>query len=558
MTILHFSKTRICYWDNALTNTSDSTPNVNLITPETNSAALYGVAYIKGTDFNWRHVPTNHYGLYLTTSQMQDLLEHHSSITPIKAKITIGHTIPLAQYPGSTNTLQLSFNNTIYSKTYHQPASARLTPDRDFTNIELAYNFMRTFDGHRFVDSDTGIPIRQELPKPNVRFIYPKPDYVDTHSGANNRPNGYVREITVVKGLNDDAASLANIPAYLARTTNYKTFSESVNTTVDQPLLEMDLAVGYAPEFLQDDENLKALYPGENIDEITIMPKKHQTHTISNGGKLLNELWANRDIRSLFRNSNFSYHDAIFLFLNLWPQCKGPGENWSLNDSTISENPFQYTGENVTASLTTQAIGLIQSIMQSMTSFEYHDQWNDAIPHLWIKGNEILDPAGALVNHTFQGTINWSLEVEVIDTIDRPVRDPWKWLNVYRVAQKVIVPGTTADSDSYKYRVKYVKGNPYCSQSDALSYNAKIYCKDARVINTAGIDVESRAPEQLVTGGPNFESTLPSYPESSMVRWQTNLSNLPTTTMIIEGGSGGGPSANTRAKRKRAAPSIIQ
>lgn len=560
MTILNFSKTRICYWNNALTNTSDAEPNINIITPETDAATSpYGVAEIVGSNFNWFHIPSNHYGLYCTTAEMQDLFASSRTITPISAKITIGHCIPLAQYPGSTNTLQLSFNNTIYSKTYHQHASARLTPTNDFETIGHAYNFFRTFDGHRYIAAIGPANItRQELPRPNIRFIYPKPDYVNASQTTNNRANGYAREITLVKGITDDVTA-ADITAFLARTTDYSSFRAYQHSTVDQPLLEADLANLYAPEFLQDDKNLKALYPGENIDEIEIKPKPSLTHTIMNGEQLLNQLWMNRDVRAIFSNSNFTYNDAVYLYLNLWPQCKGPNSNWNKDANyNINENPLQYICENNnnTTAYNIQNIGFVESFMRLLTGFQYKDQWNDAIPHLWIKGNEVLDPAGALVNHTFQGTVNWYLTIEVEDKLYRPIRDPWKWGNVYRIAQRVIIPGDTPANDKSTVRVKYVKGNPVCGQSDGLLYETPVLCRDTLETTFTDFATENQDIRIIANDGSNFNSTLPSDPESTSVRWRSMISNLPTTSLIIEGGTGGGPSLNTRAKRKARLASV--
>lgn len=548
---MKYSKTRVVYWDNNLTNTSDENPNCTIITPSTNEPALYGVGEIEGSDLGWHHLPMNHYGLYLTTSEMQDLLELNAKITPVSAKVTIGHTIPLAQYPGTTNTLALSFNNTIYSKTYHQPPSARLCPMLDFDTIHDFYNFCRTFDGHRWVENPPTPAQRSVLPKPNLRFIYPKPDYWTEHAGSTSRANGYAREHTLVAGLNDSTAQQANIATYLLRATNYKAF-QAFDDTVEQPLLENDLMAGYAPEFLQDNANLKALYPGENIDEFEVRPKPNLTHTIDNSEELLNDLWQTRDVRAMFNNSNFNYIDAVYLYLNLWPQCKGPHTNWNTNGAYIDENPLQFNGEGTAVSQGKHNVGLIESFMKSLTGFEYKDQWNDAIGHLWIKGNEILDPTGALVVHTFQGTVTWQLELDVMEKIHKPLRDPWKWINVYRRIQRVVIPGVNQAGDTYAYRTKYTKGNPYRSQSDELRYGTKIVCKNwAQTSAAPSLNADAIAPSQIATPGGTFTSTLPSYTESEMVRWGPSLSNLPTTTLLISGGTGGAPAMNTRAKRRR-------
>lgn len=565
MTIIQLSKTRSVYWTNDLTKTSDSSPGFTLIQAQDDSAANYGVAEVKGSILNWHLVPYNRYGYYMTTAEMQDMLTSSDKITPIKAKITVGHVIPLAKYPGSTNTLALSFNNTQYGITYHQHHSKYFTPMNEFANVKEFYNFIRTFDGHRWVDNEQNV--RTLLPKPNIRYWYPKPDYTGLEaSGGDSRISGYAREFTIVKGMNENAVA-ANVTAYLNRDTGYDKFEAWNSNIIDQPLQEKDLAALYQPEFLQDDANLRALYPGENIDEMEISPSPNHVYTIDNTQQAVNELWTNRDIRAAFHNSNFNYEDTIYLFMNLWPTHKGPDSLWKLTPITTDpaqtpkrhqlENPFQYNNTAPTTASNQEVshhIGLIDNVMHSMTGFNYKDLWSETLPQLWIKGNPILDPEGALITHTFQSTINWSLTIEVVDKIYRPIRNPCKWGNVQRVAQLVITPGTTVDKDNVALRVKFTKGNPSTLQNDILREDVPIKCRQAFMYDDSTINADQRIPHQFKTQGANFVPIVPAYPETSATRWKAHTSNLPTTSLIIDGGSGGTPTYNLRPRRQSITP----
>lgn len=551
MTQVVFSKTRRIYYSNELSKTSDESPGSSSILHQDGSPN-YGVGKLPGSIHNWHHIPMNHYGLYMTTAELQDLLENSDSFTPISAKAVIGHTVPLSQYPGATGTLQLSFNNTIYSLIYHLRANDMVAVMNDFATIADFYNFCRTYDGNRYKASTT--QQRVELPKPDLRFKFPRPDYIDAISGSANNSAGYAREITVVKGMND-GVPVATITSYLGRTTDqYKSFSEYNTYTADMPLTEEDLRVGYQPEFLQDDENLNALYPGENIDEHTIAPKPSELYTVKNGEQLFNQLWTNRDIRALFKNSNFHYADALYLFMNLFPECRGPYTNFRRNTTLdrLIDTPDNYAGSaSGTDTAQLNATIMAENILHNLTGLTYASLWTDTLSHMFIRGNEILDPTGSLIPHTFQATVNWSVVINVVMPMPKPIGAnpvPWKWIKVYRTAQKVITPGATLADDTVSMRVKYTKGNPHCSQTDASLHSLPIYCLPYDVSKSTGLGEASKIPSQLGSQGPTFTSTLPSFAESEKTRWGPNLSHVISTTFLTDGGSGGPPSKRTRSK----------
>lgn len=97
----------------------------------------------------------NSYGLFLTMAELYSLYENFDSFIPTHLNIVIGHAVPLAKYPNTTGTTQLSFNNTIYSLICDLPANDMVTLNQNFATYEDAYYFYRTYDGTSFKDGTT-------------------------------------------------------------------------------------------------------------------------------------------------------------------------------------------------------------------------------------------------------------------------------------------------------------------------------------------------------------------------------------------------------------------
>lgn len=107
---------------------------------------------------NWFSVPLNYFGLYATQSEMYYLLNSASSFTPTNISVTIGQTIPTAKFVGTTTTIQLSFNNTIYSMIYENHDTENIMSEFEIFSSPNEFSIFReTSDGGRKDNSKIGI-----------------------------------------------------------------------------------------------------------------------------------------------------------------------------------------------------------------------------------------------------------------------------------------------------------------------------------------------------------------------------------------------------------------
>lgn len=365
-----FSKTRIFYYDNEpsqlkIFDTSD------LVIEVPNSSASYPFLSvgIPPEKHNWSTVPVNAYGLYCTFAELQSLVENNDSFCPEKIEITIGHTIPLAKYPSTANSTQLSFNNTIYSLIcvnedgYIGMAS--------FVNDDEIAQIVRTFDGQSALDAKT----RATLPKRHLWFRIP---YTQLHVTDVDRPT-------------DPAIDIPTTTTGQRATVLPDTFRLDYAQNIKQ------LIDSYIPELLQNNDNVFTLYPGENQFQKDFSNFTPEFATIDCSGPAFNETVWQLDTRfATLQNRD----------------CTGREPNNVLSLPVL----FQLKGNN------NDTIGYISSESgdPKIQFDKMIDIWfnrpgdkcySPNMPKIFIKGVPILDGSNNLVPHTFCCTVTWTLHV---------------------------------------------------------------------------------------------------------------------------------------------------
>lgn len=148
---------------------------------------------------------------------------------------------------GTTANTQLSFNNTIYSLIYDLHDTNFVSPKAVFSDESAALDFCTTFDGASFADKSK----RTLLPVNGLNYEVP---------ATGNKLM-----------INDDTTKRDSpcVTVQYGKNTEYKLTEP--NSFEEQSATEDELKKAYLPRFLQDNQNVKLLYPGENVDVTTIV-----------------------------------------------------------------------------------------------------------------------------------------------------------------------------------------------------------------------------------------------------------------------------------------------
>lgn len=385
-----FSKTRILYYTNSNNNlvTNDIKQLTVRSTDNNNANPNYNVVeipYLNSSNkgHGWYNIPMNSYGLYLTTAEMISLYENFDSFHPTNLKITIGHAVPLAKYPNSTGTTQLSFNNTIYSLICDLPANDMVTLDKNFTSYDEAYYFYRTLDGTSFKDGTS----RQMLPTSNLLYKIPVPRINPTTAVY---PQVGVIDATVLSPL-----------------------TSAQRSTFNQALTEQELKLVFYPELLQDNRNIKALYPGENQDVFDFVDDNNPYAKISCTAPAFGECFQYQDLRNWYINYAMeSYDEYTLLNLPVFPRIRGPVTNNNMGFNTLNLEPEH----EIYAKLATE--------------FIQQDQFHNTLGHKLIKGLPILDETGNIISHQFCVTITFELNIQG-EPRKQYIPSPLKFQNCY-------------------------------------------------------------------------------------------------------------------------------
>lgn len=370
-----FIKTRMVYYDNQINelNSSNTTASITIDNPATASTTKgYGIARLKGTTHNWSLLPFNKYGLYLSANEMYYLFHASSKIIPRHMKVTLGHCVPIAKYPGTTNTTQLSFNNTIYSLIYELEDLENVTTQDEFPTILEFTNFRRTYDGASYLDNS-----RNNLPKADI--IYKFPDY--SISGNN----------IAISPLNI-RASATTIPT-----------STTVPVDFDVSMTRQQLANEWIPEFLKDTSNVYVLYPGENQYEYETSIGESDFICIDTEVQQFNESQGTLDVRGGYHlNSNTLFKENNHLFQEVVPRVRYNGYLVA-TEAENNPNNDQFTSKRNLDQYFHQGTGALKDLGPRK---------------IFIKGNPILDDGNSLVSHTFQALVTWTLQLDIVPRIE--------------------------------------------------------------------------------------------------------------------------------------------
>lgn len=384
---LEFSKTRVVYYQNnanklAKTNWQTKISVRAASTKDANKNIRVGS--IKGEDHGWHFVPTNNWGLYVTFNEFISLLENSSHVQPIGINVNISHAIPLAKYPGTANTTQLSFNNTIYSLIYDLVDTDMVRAPNPYNDIVNYTDFCRSFDGSSWSNGTD----RVNLPLPSIEFKIPFAIVNDDITKSDNMTKA--ESINIFTGSDKDTI-LGNLAG---------------NTGQEQPLGLDDLKLSYLPEFLQDNANVKVLFPGENIDSYEFSDPNNNyagfnTETIQYG-----ESFANLDLRNYYTNSiNCPISPEYLLSADVFPTLRGPTDydksvgicwpnDWDILDNTDTRSIIEETGALA-------------------HGYNYNNQYTRCVPQKFIKGIPLIDPSNALINHQFCVLLSHTLKVKI-------------------------------------------------------------------------------------------------------------------------------------------------
>lgn len=501
---LEFSKTRIVYYNN-LPNTLNSTNWTDKIkvrkanTKDANKCIRIGT--VEGATHGWHFIPTNNWGLYTTYNEFVSLIENSSHVQPIGFDVSVSHAIPLAKYPGTANTTQLSFNNTIYSLIYD-------LMDTDYVRAPTPYNdknnyidFIKSYDGSSWKDSS-----RVTLPNPDIQFKIPYAQ--DTESDENNNVDAQTRLVTTNVVVD-----------------NSGTFStDDGNKSV--PL--SDLKLVYFPEFLQDNENTKVLFPGENIDRYSFSDPDNRYAGFSTDGIMAGEHFANLDLRNYYMNSTSIPHDpAYVLTADIFPVLRGPTD-YNDNFGICWPDDWNTLDTEMTRSN-------LETVAALSTGYKYNNQYTTAVPQKFIKGIPLIDPDNNIINHQFCVLLTHTLKVKLTPRTPHIPR-PLQWDHVYPIRERYMlkIPGTSPGLDQYSQKtrttfkrifpLKPMKPQLYTAPTRRLRANNILSHTKIDDINNTQVDQdlnvtnleESRSTDWTVTCGINLPTRtfLPSgkYP----------------------------------------------
>lgn len=327
---------------------------------------------ISADTHGWYAIPLNEWDLYLTEAQQQCLFENYDAIQPVSVKANIAHTIPMAKYPGRANTTQLSFNNTIYSLLYECHETDFVRHGTLFPTFKDLITFARTFDGASVYDAKT----RLNLPQPDLYYKIPR------------LPMSY-----------DDDAPVNYGPAVMV---DFRTFPQTgtikpptSTNSYNQPLDEGSPKLAYYPEFLQNNEKVSALYPGENMAEISYNGEGNKFSHIDCAAVRLGEPMINIDFRNLGMNTANLAASTGLQGSPVFPIVNG--------DTTLENTYFQNFSESPLSS--------VERYHRIFKQMSHSDEIGPPMPQWYIKGIPILEADSNLVEHTFCATVTHSITI---------------------------------------------------------------------------------------------------------------------------------------------------
>lgn len=514
----HFCKTRICYWENEANNINagNYAAKIQSNTTDTNDFTnLYKVCRVEGKDHNWHIVPTDIWGLYCSSAEFMSMMENFSSFTPVNIKVTIAHTIPLAKYAGSTNTTQLSFNNTIFSLTYILNDTDNVSTSTTFpASIDDAYDFFRTFDGSSFKDNTRAL-----LPKVDIFYKVPNAVNEDNTDGNQNQPNSLIYPIKNTAGT----TMPGNVIREMAGTGQTIEFEPLRQAVIDNN----NLKLAFYPDFLQDTGNVKALYPGENQDQFTYTCKNTTAATINCESLAFNQSYKSADERAYGMNSNVFVDHRMLLNNRLFPRMRGPQQHRATQglDPTLKDQAY-------------------------LNDVGFEDFTIDGCPKWFLKGVPILDPDNSLVPHSFMGTIVWELECE---GTPKPLSIPrtLRWGHLYPEVTQYIdtLSGTTGQTGTSRVMQRYMNTWPKRPFNDSHMHG-KLKVLRRRNLNAPNASTQfvyppfpgndAAAREAAVLNADEFDPNL--------LRRNNNY-EIPTKTFIKVKPPGSASVYNLRSKR---------
>lgn len=468
-----FSKTRMVYYDNNINSLNSTNRDTNITINDastTNDSSGYGIARIKGDIHNWSTIPFNKYGLYLSVNELYYLYNASSKIIPRSMKVCLGHCVPIAKYPGTTNTTQLSFNNTIYSLIYELVDVNNVTTADDFSEADFT-NFRQTYDGATYADNS-----RNSLPKNDL--LYKFPDYITADNATSEGTT-----IKVVSGLTT-VPTQTNLPS-----------------TQDGALTRRLVAYEYTPEFLKDNNNVYVLYPGENQYEHEYEIGESDFVVIDTNSIQFNEASSLCDIRGGYHmNSDTKFKDEQHLYQEVCPRVRYDGflvEN--------NQTDYDFTTKRRNDLYYNQGTGALK---------------DHGPPKLFIKGNPILDDSNNLVSHTFQALITWTIDIDIVPRIEpiaRPLQEGFVVLRreTYR----------TSGGSNTTFKTSFTKPYPLKPQLQTFknmpsSRNRLIYNSDPNVATYSDLAADTgtweynaadwhrgSGPSNIIKEGENFNKT---------------------------------------------------
>lgn len=441
-----YSKTRMLYYNNKPSKLKlDTLTDFKYTKPfkqKPTSTVTIAIPNTEANGHNWQTIPYNQLGLYLTEGEMQCLVENCSEITFKSAEITVSNIIPLAKIPASQNSTSLSFNNTIYSMI--------VIEDTNYVGVanqiglsDIPHVFFRTFDGVSAADAvtRTSLSVHELLFK--IPYCYPNEngDYTDNDVGKITVPvniNGIVPGKTTVNNLNISSA-------------DKNTFLCDYKTLIDC----------YIPEFLQNNDKVYILYPGENQFVHKYTPTNNKYNTIDLNGPHFDELINNLDLRfATLQNNNMSNPNVNFGLIHPFPQCKGfpldTADMYTTTEITEAANGATLNQAQVNA----QIFNKFMLLEELLFKRDYDDAFTDICPKYFIKGCPIVDSDNSLVNHEFHGLFTWTMEIETKPRLMANT-NRLQWAMTYQMLEKYIdkpdLSFTGTNYNAFKHRVKYTR-----------------------------------------------------------------------------------------------------
>lgn len=490
----HFEKTRLVYFANKNSLLKPGNYTNFKITNDSNDTmgdyrdTEYACVSVPGVNgHNWHYIPNNHFGLYMTPAEIQTLVRNSRSIKPIRISVIVSNLVPLATYPNSGSTTQLSFNNTIYALIYH---NRRNYTKVDYENGEFSFKpkdileFCRTYDGENNFGATAK---RLDLPLQN--FIFKIPKHRQYFVGDTNNID--------MAGRYDDPGTHGQFQYIVTNSGSY-TSEDSVTsvipTAANQPrdktinLLQKDLIDAYIAEFLQDTDNVYQLYPGENMAVFDYYDDENPLAHIPVDGPNMTQSLMMRDKRlqnTVNTSATVPFEDM--LSIPVFPQYFGEGDfsMWSGTDqfrkklgAFAKAAAFDATANK---ELSIELCKLYETMFALWERLSHGDSPSKyitkPITETWIKGNPIIDASGNLVNHSFQATVTWKIDFDVeANLLTRASKLQWAMTNKQLVKYAKAINGTGTNAKYvYRYATRHFYDTPVKPMNASMESSCDYY-----------------------------------------------------------------------------------